>query len=149
MNKLEYLVTEINNYANLQGWGFAHGFLSGINQKENEGDNTTFLQLFDMKIAPTFESVGLDFSTFQADIFIGRHSEVSEVFYPQESGVTGEPTRFEKYFVPLYSEMVDFINAMSVCQDISFERISPIVKKINYQDHNMDGYLINATIKVY
>lgn len=150
MNELEYLVTTMNTYANTKTWSFAHGFVSGVNQKENEGDSDVFLQVFDVKTVPKVLDIGVEFNTFQVDLFLGMPSTLGNAFYKQDSGVdaTGE-YKFNKYFVPLFDEMKLFINYLSVCDKVSFENITPIIQRINYQDHNLDGYSIGATIKIY
>lgn len=153
MNELKVLVSEMNNYAIMNNWVFVHDFVSGSNQQMNEGNapsqREVFLQLYDVKPNPTPEQIGVDFSAFNVDIFLGMKSDIGEVFYEQNKGVQNDVYRFDKYFVPLFDDMKSLINYMSVCKSIAFESISPIIKRINYQDHNLDGYLITSTIKIY
>jgi len=151
MNELEYLITQMNIYASNKTWGFAHGFVSQVNQKQNESDSDILLQVFDVKTQPKVLEIGVEFNTFQVDLFLGQPSVHGTAFYKQDSGVvvdSGEYS-FNKTFVPLFDEMKSFINYLSVCDRVSFENISPIVQRVNYQDHNLDGYSIGATIKIY
>jgi hypothetical protein len=150
MNELEYLITKMNDYAITKTWGFAHGFISGVNQKENENDSDVSLQVFDVKTLPKVLDIGVEFNTFQVDLFLGMPSTIGNAFYKQDKGVVAPGEyKFNKYFVPLFDEMKLFINYLSVCDKVSFESITPIVQRINYQDHNIDGYSIGATIKIY
>ena len=150
MNELEYLITQMNDYADNKTWSFAHGFISGVNQKENESDSDVFLQVFDVKTLPKILPIGVEFNTFQVDLFLGMPSLLGNDFYKRKGGVTavGE-YKFNKYFVPLFDEMKVFTNYLSVCDNVSFENITPIIQRINYQDQNLDGYSIGATIKIY
>lgn len=151
MNELEYLITQMDIYASNKTWGFAHGFVSQVNQKQNESDSDILLQVFDVKTQPKVLEIGVEFNTFQVDLFLGMPSVIGSAFYKQDSGVvvdSGEYS-FNKTFVPLFDEMKSFINYLSVCDRVSFENISPIVQRVNYQDHNLDGYSIGATIKIY
>tara|TARA_R110001632_G_scaffold79185_1_gene177479 strand:- start:3416 stop:3871 length:456 start_codon:yes stop_codon:yes gene_type:complete len=151
MNELEYLITQMNTYATNKTWGFAHGFVSQVNQKENEGDSDIFLQVFDVKTQPKVLEIGVEFNTFQVDLFLGMPSVLGNAFYKQDSGVVVDSSNyaFNKTFVPLFDEVKTFINYLSVCDRVSFENISPIIQRVNYQDHNLDGYSIGATIKVF
>lgn len=151
MNELEYLITQMDTYASTKTWGFAHGFVSQVNQKQNESDSDILLQVFDVKTQPKVLEIGVEFNTFQVDLFLGMPSVLGNAFYKQESGVTVDSGEyaFNKTFVPLFDEMKSFINYLSVCDKVSFENISPIVQRVNYQDHNLDGYSIGATIKIY
>ena len=151
MNELEYLITQMNNYATTKTWGFAHGFVSQVNQKQNEGISDIFLQVFDVKTLPKIQDIGVEFNTFQVDLFLGMPSKLGDAFYKQDSGVVlaSNEYAFNKCFVPLFDEVKTFVNYLSVCDKVSFENVSPIIQRVNYQDHNLDGYSIGATIKIF
>lgn len=153
MNKLEILVTEFHKYADLKKFIFAHGFAYDVNLKDNEGDNVmqdTFLHLYEVQPSPeAIEPFGLDWGVFRVNFFIGMNSLPKETFYKSNKGVSDlTGYKFDKYFVPSFDAMTNFIDTMSNCNDLDFT-VNSITKKQNYQDINMDGFLISASVKLY
>jgi hypothetical protein len=152
MNELETLVKGFNDYADLNGLIFGHGFTYDINQLQNEGDNNitnTFLHLYEVEPTPeVIDPYGFDWGVFRVNFFIGMNSIVNEQFYKANKGVaSANGYKFDKYYVPSFTACKEFINSMSNCNDFEM-RINSMPKKQNYQDANMDGFLISATVRL-
>ena len=148
MNKLEYIVTTFNDFANDNGFVFAHGSKAFVNLKTNEANKNTFLHLYELDISPVkVNGIEINMGNFRGDFFIGMKSLISETFYKGNNDPIKLDYRYNKYFVPLYDELTKLINQLNTCGEIDLT-IPSVTKRINYMDANMDGYLVNFTANV-
>lgn len=152
MNELQLLVQSFSNYAQINNFVFSHGLASEFNQKEYEGNNPSngevFLHLYEVEPTPDTSDLYIDFGVFRVNFFIGMKSLLSDQFYGANKGVKGINYRYDKYFVPLYDHFKGLVNNIHVCDNIN-TNVNSVTKRINYLDHNLDGYLVNATMIVY
>ena len=145
MNELQILVNTFDNYASSNGFIFAHGQRAFVNLKTNEGETDKFLHLYDMDIVPVKQGeLYLNLANFRGTFFIGMKSIMSETFYQGNNDPAGLNYRFDKYFVPLYNDMTNFINQLNICDEFDLT-VGNITKMVNYMDANMDGYLVDFT----
>lgn len=151
MNELEILVKKFNDYADSNIWNFAHGQTYFINQKENEGnapsDNQIQLFLFEPSPLVTISNTAFEMNEFRAQFFIGMKSLPSDDYYKSNNGFVGVNYRFDKYIVPCFTELKTFIQNISFCEGFEVS-VNSIDQRTNYLDHNVDGFLVTATIKV-
>lgn len=148
MNELQTLVNTFDNYASSNGFVFAHGTRAFTNLKTNEATTDKFLHLYEVDIVPVKQGqLYLNLANFRGTFFLGMKSIISETFYQGNNDPAGLNYRFDKYFVPLYNDMVNFINQLNVCDDFDLT-VGNITKRVNYMDANMDGYLIDFTINL-
>jgi|TARA_R100000951_G_scaffold109276_1_gene106197 hypothetical protein len=148
MNELQILVNTFDNYASSNGFVFAHGTRAFTNLKTNEADTNKFLHLYEVDIVPVKQGqLYLNLANFRGTFFLGMKSIISETFYQGNNDPAGLNYRFDKYFVPLYTDMVNFINQLNVCDEFDLT-VGNITKRVNYMDANMDGYLIDFTINL-
>lgn len=149
MNELEYIVKSIDDYSGLNDYLFSHGFESEFNLQMNEGTTTslneTFIHLYELEpIINRVNNLYLEFDTFRSNLFIGNKSNLDDLFYSSGHLVNN---RHHNYFIPLWGVIKDLLSNLHGCQGIDIT-VNSAVKRINYLDHNIDGYLINLTLKV-
>lgn len=150
MNELEYIVNHFSDYSSNLNYIFSHGFASEFNEQINEGTSPnldeTFVHLFEIEPTITKGQQGfLEFDTFRCNLFIGKKSELRDKFYSKGHLVKD---RHHNYFVPLWDELKSMLSTTNFCDQIDVI-VNSAIKRINYQDHNLDGFLVNLTLKIY